>query len=76
MTQKFTKNISYKNTLFPAATATLYVHSADCITTKEFTFAISHRPPVSRLSVTFVRPTKVIEIFGKCLYAIWYLGHM
>ena len=30
----------------------------------KFTFAICHRPSVCRLSVTFVRPTQTIEIFG------------
>ena len=32
-----------------------------------FTFAICHRPSVSRLSVTFVRSTQAIEIFGNVL---------
>jgi len=30
----------------------------------KFMFAICHRPSVCRLSVTFVRPTQTIEIFG------------
>ena len=30
----------------------------------KFMFAICHRPSVCRLSVTFVRPTQAIEIFG------------
>jgi len=27
------------------------------------------------LSVTLVRPTQAVEIFGKFFYGIWYLGH-
>jgi len=30
----------------------------------KFMFAICRRPSVCRLSVTFVRPTQTIEIFG------------
>ena len=29
-----------------------------------FTFAVCRRPSVCRLSVTFVRPTQAIKIFG------------
>jgi len=45
-----------------------------------FTFAICYRPSVClssvcRLSVTFVRPTQAIEMFGNIFYGIRYLGH-
>ena len=35
-----------------------------------FTFAICYRPSVCRLSVTFVRPTQAVEIFGNISTAL------
>ena len=51
------------------ATARVLAHTqtqADFISERElkFMFAICRRPSVCRLSVTFVRPTQTIEIFG------------
>ena len=36
----------------------------------EFTFAICYRPSVCRLSVTLVRPTQAVEIFGNIFTAL------
>ena len=35
-----------------------------------FTFAICYRPSVCRLSVTFVRPTQAVQIFGNISMAL------
>ena len=35
-----------------------------------FTFAICYRPSVCRLSVTLVRPTQAVEIFGNIFTAL------
>jgi len=35
-----------------------------------FTFAICYRPSVCLLSVTFVRPTQAVEIFGNISAAL------
>ena len=35
-----------------------------------FTFAICFRPSVCRLSVTFVRPTQAVQIFGNISVAL------
>jgi len=35
-----------------------------------FTFAICYRPSVCRLSVTFVRPTQAVQIFGNISTAL------
>jgi len=42
-----------------------------------FTFAICYRPSVCRLSVTLVRPTQAVEIFGNISTALGTLdlGH-
>jgi len=39
-----------------------------------FTFAMCYRPSVCLSSVTFVRPTQAVQIFGN-LYGIRYLGY-
>jgi len=36
----------------------------------QFTFAICYRPSVCRLSVTFVRPTQAVEMFGNISTAL------
>jgi len=41
-----------------------------------FTFAIRYRPSVCMSSVTLVRPTEAVEIFGSISTAFgWNLGH-
>jgi len=32
-------------------------------------------PSVVCLSVTLMRPSQAVEIFGQFFYAVWYLGH-
>jgi len=40
-----------------------------------FRYMLSPRPSVCRLSsVTLVRSTQVVQIFGNIFYGIWYLG--
>ena len=48
----------------PPDAGVAYIFQTNMVFSVTFTFAICCRPSVCRLSVTFVRPTQPVEIFG------------